>query len=272
MTRQDVFAYILYFAVSVILLQTQVYVQLSPVQYLIEPVFSPFFYLYESTRDSMNEFNAYLADRNTLTDRIEDLQSRNRKLKEQLYRGNAATRENKVLRKYLKLPPFGNYDLIPAEIIQRSLSGWERTIRINQGMSAGIKSDQLTISYRNGTWFVSGKVISTHDQYSTVVLNSDPRFRIGVTIEGINNRQFVARGWGNKGLRIEHFPSFLSVPVGSKVYTSRKSSLAPEPIYVGKVKKSVSGESVSETGKRLLIQPRSFSGRNSLVWVFEVDW
>jgi cell shape-determining protein MreC len=207
----------------------------------------------------------YLQSREKLLQRVQRLEERNRQLRKDVYRGEAALRENQQLRKYLNLPQTESFSVKPAEIINRNTSGWERTFRLNRGSRDGIRSDQLVLEVREDTWIVRGKILATSSDQSTVGLNTDPRFKIGVRIEEILGREFVARGWGHRGLRIENFPPFLSIDESHDVYTSPGSVLAPREFYLGQVV-GMEQDRENRVGRRIQIRPPDLSDRN-IVWV-----
>lgn len=264
MSKTELLSYFCYFLLSILLLSTQWYWGLSPRIY-VEPILEPLYDIYEISSKTANESLLFLNSRKALINRLEEANRENRRLKRKVYQGKAAKRENAELREYLDLPNATEFSLLPAEVLANHLSGWERTFRINQGSSNGLKTDQLALDIRGDTWVVRGEVFSTSRDHSVVVLSSDPRFKIGVRIEGILGRQFVARGWGFSGLRIENFPPFLNVPSGASVYTASDSVIAPEDLYLGKVK-NVQKKSKNQVGRRIQISPPELSNRN-LVWI-----
>ncbi len=207
----------------------------------------------------------YFRSREKLLQRIQQLKDHNRDLKTRAYRGEAALRENQQLREYLDLPEAKSFSIKPAKIIRRNTSGWERTFLIGRGNRDGIRSDQLVLEAQGDTWIVRGKILTASSEQSTVALNTDPRFTVGVRIEEILGREFVARGWGHRGLRIENFPPFLSIDGARNVYTSPSSVLAPREFHIGRVV-GVEQDRENQVGRRIQIEPFKLSDRN-IVWV-----
>lgn len=264
MNIREFFSYCAYFLLCVFFLIAQSFFHVSPRQY-VDPLVAPVYGIFVDTVEVVEGSLRYLQPREELLQRVRRLRSQNRELRKQVYRGEAALRENQQLREYLDLPRTEVFSVKPAEIIRRNTSGWERTFRLNRGHEDGIRTDQLVLEAREDTWIVRGKILTTSSGQSSVVLNTDPRFKIGVRIEEILGREFVARGWGYRGLRIENFPLFLTIEESRKVYTSPSSVLAPREFYLGQVV-GVEQDRENRVGRRVQIEPPDLSDRN-IVWV-----
>lgn len=268
MSGREFLSYCLYFLLCFLLLTTQWFWDFSPRTY-VEPLLNPVYDVYEGSVETLGQSVVYFRSRSRLADRIESLREENRRLRREVYRGRAALRENRQLRQYLELPTHEQFSVKPAEVIQRNMSGWEQTLRVNQGTADGIESDQLVLQVQGDSWIVRGRVFSTSSNHSVIILSSDPRFKIGVRVEGILGRQFVARGWGYRGLRIENFPPFLSVDASARVYTAPGSVIAPRQFYVGRIA-GVQEEQENQVGRRIQITPPKLTNEG-LIWVVTSD-
>lgn len=268
MTRREFFSYCLYFLLCAFLLTTQWFWDFSPRTYL-DPLLDPVYDVYEGSVETVGRSVDYFRERSRLVNRLDSLRSENQQLRREVYRGRAALRENRQLRNYLELPTNERFSVKPAEVIQRNMSGWEQTLRVNQGTDNGIRTDQLVLQVKGDSWIVRGRVFSTSPDHSVVILSSDPRFKIGVRVEGILGRQFVARGWGYRGLRIENFPPFLSVDGSARVYTAPGSVIAPRQFYVGRVS-GVQENKENQVGRRIQITPPERTNEG-LIWVVTSD-
>ncbi|MFB6346672.1 MAG: rod shape-determining protein MreC [bacterium] len=265
MSKKEFASYTFYFALTFLILSTHWFWNFSVRSY-IEPAVSPVHYVYRSVGSMLDSGFQYLRSREQLTSQLETLRKRNKQLKSKVYRGKAALRENAQLRDYFDLPSKPSGRFIPVEVYRQNLSGWERTLRVNRGSESGLRKYQLTVQVLNDTWVVRGRVHSVSDHHSLIVLSSDPRFKIGARIEGVPGRQFVARGWGYRGMRIANFPTFLSVKPGSDVYTSSGSTLTPDKLLLGEVKRVGTSDDASDIGRSLTIKPPRY--RNGfLLWV-----
>lgn len=268
MTTREFFSYCLYFLLCAFLLTTQWFWSFSPRVYL-EPLLDPVYDVYEGSVETLGSTVTYFRSRSQLEDRLEALRTENRDLRREVYRGRAALRENQQLREYLNLPTHEQFSVKPAEVIQRNMSGWEQTIRVNQGSNDGIGTDQLVLQVDGDSWIVRGRVYSTTPNHSVIILSSDPRFKVGVRVEGILGRQFVARGWGYRGLRIENFPPFLTVEGSARVFTAPASVIAPRQFYLGRVA-GVEQNKENQVGRRIQITPPELTNEG-LIWVVISD-
>lgn len=225
----------------------------------------PLYDMYEISTSTLTTTVQYFDSRSELIRKIKRYRNENRRLRRRVYRGEAAIRENKELRRFLDLPEAKGFAIKPAEILQRNLSGWEQTLRINRGSNEGLEADQLAVQLQGDSWVVRGKVFTAAADHSVIILSSDPRFKIGVQLEGVLGRQFVAKGWGHRGLRIENFPPFLSVQRGVQVYSAPSSTIAPRQFSVGRVT-HVKSTNEDEIGRRVKINPPHYTESN-LIWV-----
>lgn len=264
MNSREALAYFFYFTLCLFLLTSQWFWNLSPRRYF-DPGLEPLYDFYELSIDLLGRSTQYFQSRSRLLGTVKALRKQNRRLKRRVYLGEAVRRENKQLRRYLDLPETDGFTIKPAEILRRNLLGWERTLRINRGRKEGFRTDQLALQPRGDTWIIRGKIDSITSGHAMVMLSSDPRFKIGVRLEGIPNRQFVARGWGRRGLRIDHFPPFLPLETGSRVFSAPASTIAPVILTLGRVT-GVQKKRRRTIGRQVRITPPPLSDRK-LIWV-----
>lgn len=270
LTRSDVLAYCLYFFL-VVLVASSNWVRGLSLQSYAEPLVGNAFEAYYALERSGQFLVGFFASRRRLLRDIRRLEVKNRSLRRRLYRARSAHRSLSVLRRYLHLPPSPSGELLPAEVVKRNLTEGERTLRINRGKQQGVRRGQVAVALDNDSWVLQGKVLTTSSHQSVVVLSSDPRFRIGVSVDGIPDRQFVARGWGGRGLRVDHFPRVLSVDPGVEVHTASASTVAPAGLLVGTVRGLTSESRVSSVGRRLWVDPPSAAGPSRPVWLLNLN-
>lgn len=269
MTKREFLSYTVYFALTLLVLSTHWYWSFSLRSY-VEPAVDPVYDVYRTATGAVSRSVRYLESRSELTEELRRLRKQNTQLKKEVYKGRAALRENEQLRKFLDLPPLPEQGMTPVEILQRNLSGWERTLRVNRGSEDGLRSDQIALQVIGDTWVIRGRVLSTSEDHSVIVLSSDPRFKIGVQIRGVPGRQFVARGWGYRGMRIRNFPSFLEIDPSSPVYTASGSTLTPTKLLLGDVSSVSRSQGEAKIGRQVQIAPPEFQSE-SILWVVTND-
>lgn len=192
----------------------------------------------------------------------------NRKLREKSTRFREINRNNRKLREKLQLPARPSFGVKAADVINSDISGWERTIRLNRASSDGIEEGQPILTIQKDTWILRGMIVSVNNNYSTAILSSDPRFKIGVFLTSQPNRQFVAQGWGMKGLRVENVPPFLGVKKGDAVFTAPSSHLAPSDLYVGNIAETKRNHPASEgEEKNFRVKPPPLNRNLSPFWI-----
>lgn len=267
--RTDLLTYLLYFLLVLLVAGTHWLPGFALYEYT-EPLLGTAFRAYGSLEASTRSAAGYFTARQRLLERLRALRRDNRRLRRLLYRARAARRGRAALREYLNLPPAPGGDLLPAQVLAVHLTGWERTLRLNRGRAGGVRPGQPVIGVSGDSWVLRGKVLTASERGSVVTLTSDPRFRVGVRLEGIPDRQFVARGWGGRGLRVDHFPEVLSVEVGARVYTANASSVAPAGLAVGVVRGPTPSHP-DRVGRRMRIDPPPVARLSRPVWVVRTD-
>lgn len=267
--RTNVLTYVVYFLMVVLVASTHWMPGLAVYDYT-EFFLGGVFRAYGSLEESVRDVTGYFTSRERLLERVRTLERDNRRLRRRLYRARSARRSREALRRYLRLPPAPSGELLPAEVLAVNLTGWERTLRLNRGRAGGARSGQPVLALSGDSWVLRGEILSVSDQGSVVLLASDPRFRVGVRIQGVPDRQFVARGWGERGLRVDHFPEVISVEPGARVVAANVSTVAPGGLTVGTVRGPVESRP-SRVGRRLRIAPPPITGSAGPVWLLVTD-
>lgn len=271
MIPRDVYRYVTYF-LAVLLVTVPHYTwQLSPHQYLRIPL-QPVYGSIEWTSDQYHTFTQFMGARSHLLDRLTDIKSENRRLREQNRSLQLVEQSYQRLRKETRLPSDTNTRRPHAvEVFRSHLTEWERTVDINQGMSDGLEQGDPVLNIVNDTWVLFGEVYETHQNWSRIIVSSDPRFKIGIVIEGVPARQFVARGSGYDGLKINHFPRVVEVPLNASVRTAPASTIAPAGLRVGSVSQLARAQVRPRTGTELWIEPTMAGQIPGVLWVLSND-
>jgi rod shape-determining protein MreC len=160
--------------------------------------------------------------------------------------------ENKRLRKLLfnrEMPPAKeldtatlDYTIQTASIIKNSYANPNNYITINKGRNQGIKQDMGVITSRG----ILGIVEHTTANFSAVqsILNS--KSTINAKIK--NTNYFGSLVWDGKNynvVQLEDIPRLVPVLVGDTIVTGAMSSIFPENIPIGTIKKYTLNESQS---------------------------
>lgn len=268
MRSSDLLTFSIYFTLVISVVFLQWFWGLS-FQFYADPLLQPAYQTIETGRELVSNTFNFLKERNRLTRTIRKLQRQNRALESELRQLQPVIDENRSLRDELNLPDRPRFRLQGADVIRSNLSDWERTVTLNRGTSGGVSTDDPVIDFTGDTWVLRGKVISASASHSTVLLTSDPRFKIGVQFESHPDRHFVAQGWGRKGLRVLNIPSFIDTRAGLKVYTTPISEIAPKNLLVGRLVKTPAGKNTSKAQDQssARIMPITLEKPYSPLWI-----
>ena len=162
----------------------------------------------------------------------EVLRKLNVNLTDEVSRLREARLENIRLREMLNMKNRGEYTLIPAEVIGKSLHLLRNTITLNAGEQQGVKPDMPIVSELG----LVGKVIVTSNHYSIgqLVLNKD--FRASAKVERSRVDGIIT--WeGGDALHLKNIAKKQDVKEGDTVVTSEYSNTFPHDIRIGVVSK-----------------------------------
>ncbi len=251
------------------LLALQVTWGFSPARYL-QPGFYYIHQVYGTMVETVAAIKNSFRSRDRLLLRLEELEKKEAQLELVKKKMSLIRAENKRLRGHLGLPQSPAGHLVSTEVLNRNLGGWERTAVLNRGYGSGLQPGYPVLENQGDSWILRGKIDSVKKQSSNVILVDDPRFKIGVEIEGVPARQFVLRGKGYDRLVITDFPQIISVAEGARVKTATSSSIAPPGLIVGQVKASENKSTIGP-GKNLIVSPRAYRDFPGLLWVLRTN-
>lgn len=141
---------------------------------------------------------------------IERLRADNAKLKTRLLNRANADAQLIQLKSILNLAGTAGYKIVNARVIsQGSSQSFSQVITIDAGTSAGIKTNMTVISQSG----LTGVVKEAYSNSATIMLASDPTFRIGVRIAG-SQQIGILSGRGNRSASLQLLDNQTSVKVG----------------------------------------------------------
>ncbi len=158
----------------------------------------------------------------------EVLRQLNVNLSDEVNRLRAARLENLRLRSMLEMRERSSFQLVPADIIGKSLTLLRNTITLNVGESSGVKPEMPIISETG----LIGRVILTSGHYSVgqIMLNKD--FRASAKIQRSRVDGIIT--WnGSNYLDLKNVAKSQDVREGDVVTTSEYSSEFPPDIRIG---------------------------------------
>ena len=152
--------------------------------------------------------------------------------------------ENRRLRSLLYNQPFTdsieldtaqlNYTLLSAQVIKNSYSNQDNYITINKGKNQGIQQDMGVITSRG----ILGIVERTSNNYAAVQSILNTKSNINAKIK--NTNYFGSLTWNTERydeVQLEDIPRLVPLLVGDTIVTGAMSSIFPENIPIGTIKK-----------------------------------
>jgi len=141
---------------------------------------------------------------------------------------------NERLRDLVHLKQKSPYKYMAAEVIARDPSPWYRTIVINKGRDAGIRSSDLVLTSRG----IVGHVLQAAAGHATVVLIIDRNSAVDAMIQRSRTRG-IARGSGNGKCRFDYTLRKKEVRINDVVISSGFDGIYPKGFRIGYVSKVV---------------------------------
>ncbi|MDO8513455.1 MAG: rod shape-determining protein MreC [bacterium] len=170
-----------------------------------------------------------------LKTRYNQLQSDNISLKE-------VRHENKLLKGELKFVQSTNLQLISANIILKSPSGFIDSVVINKGSRKGIKINQAVISQG----FLIGKINKVYKNTSEVILITSSSSKLPAYLQESRGTGVIQGGL--KGLSLEDIQLDITPRPGEAVLSSDIGGILPRGIPIGSVKEvSLSHSDISRS-------------------------
>ena len=162
---------------------------------------------------------------------IEQLQKKNLALLSQLKDSQYLQKENEMLRKALGFKGKKKASFIGVEVISFDPSNWRRMVVIDAGYNQGMKKDLFAIDEEG---HLVGRIVQVKQDYSRLLLVSDPDFKLPVFI-GIGKGAFGLLNGGLDSIRVLYVEEKEQVKIQDQVWA--KTRLFEAPIYVGEIKR-----------------------------------
>lgn len=164
------------------------------------------------------------------------LQSRLKELLAEQEESREALSENKRLRELLKLSETRKDIVTAARVIARGSDHWTKVLVLDKGSLDGVRKDQSVITEKG----LAGKIISTSDSYSHLLLLTDINFSASVRLQETRSEGIVS-GTGSRKCVLKYIPYEEEVKAGGIVVTSGLDAFFPAGISVGYISKADKG-------------------------------
>jgi len=169
-----------------------------------------------------------------MQERIKELESRLSIITVDYVKLRALEEENRSLRKVAAFISNSEYDHVGARVIARSTEPRVATILIDRGSKDGLELGMPVIA-ENGIFV--GKIISLNERTSTVLLVSDERSRLAVSLVGAKELIGMVQGNGNNVARLTFIPQTLPLKTDDVIVTAGTEEKVPANLTVALVNK-----------------------------------
>ena len=207
---------------------------------LVMPVQNGLTYL----KNKVNGNSTFFTDINNLKQENEELSQKNSELEQSLRELESIKSENETLKEYLGLTEkYGEYNTVPAYIINKDISNYAKTIVINVGSDDGIKENMTVIADQG----LVGHVISVTSDTAKVRTIIDTSSSVSCLLS-TTDESIVCKGTleEESALKAMYIPDDDGVIQGDSVETSGLGGIYPKGIHVGSIKKVVNTQNATD--------------------------
>lgn len=205
---------------------------------LVMPIQNGLTYL----KNKISGNNTFFTDINNLKAENEELKNKNSELEKSLREFEIMKAENTTLKEFVGLKEkYGEYETIPAYVIDRDISNYSEIIIINVGKKDGIKEDMTVIADKG----LVGHVISVTDHTAKVQTIIDTSSTVSSTISTSRDGIIVRGTLEDKTtLKATYIPTDANIIQGDSVETSGLGGIYPKGIHIGTIKQVVSTKNI----------------------------
>lgn len=184
-------------------------------------------------KNKVNGNNSFFTDVSNLKSENKELREKNLKLEEKLRELESIKAENESLEQYLNLTEkYSDYTTVPADVINRDLSNYSKTIVINVGAKNGIKENMTVIAAEG----LVGYVISVTDSTAKVQTIIDSSSSTSALLS-TSRDSIVCKGVLNNDTQLKamYIPTDATVSQGDTIETSGLGGIYQKGIYIGTI-------------------------------------
>ncbi len=225
--------------------------QMQNMQTVVSKFFMPFQNGYIFIKNKITGNEQQISDIEGLKNENSALREENSKLKEQVRELEILKSENNTLKEYVNLKnKYADYATVPANVIERSYSNYDKIIIINVGTNDGIKENMPVISESG----LVGRILSVTDTTSKVQTIIDTASTVSATISTASE-SILLKGTLSEinNLKATSIPVETSILQGDQVITSGFGGIFPKGILIGTINGVVNTQ--NELDRYALVTP-----------------
>lgn len=198
---------------------------------LVMPIQNGMTYL----KNKINNNSSFFVNVDNLKQENQDLQQKNNEYEEKLRELESIKAENETLKQYLNLTQrYSDYKTVPADVINRDISNYSKTLVINVGTKDGIKENMTVIAAEGLVGYVISVTENTAKVQTIIDSSSSTSCLLSTSRDSI-----VCKGVLNdkKNIKAMYIATDATVAQGDTIETSGLGGIYPKGIYVGTISK-----------------------------------
>jgi len=203
--------------------------QQKPGESIVHSASKPFAKFFSNSARWFNRQYEFFSSIGSMKKENEALQDENIRLKSQIVSLGDVKNENLELRKQIELAPRDEYDLKPAMVIGRDLSGTTDNLMIDVGLTQGIK-DQMAVVVNEGVLIGKVKKAMRSTSYVEFLTSNESRVNAEILETGAKG---IARGQFGTSVTLDMIPQTVEIKKGDSVITSGIGSILPRGLLIG---------------------------------------
>ena len=208
---------------------------LSYIENLANKIVMPIQNALTYVKNKVNGNSSFFSDVSSLKEQVEELEEKNTELEESLRELEIIKTENETLKEYLELTEqYSDYETVPANVINRDISNYSKTIVINVGTDDGIEEDMTVIAAEGLVGYVISVTNSTAKVQTIIDTSSSTSCVLSVSRDSL-----VCKGTLNdeENLKGMYISADATLTQGDSVETSGLGGIYPKGIFVGTISK-----------------------------------
>ena len=185
-------------------------------------------------KNKVNGNNSFFTNINNLQTENEELKKKNSELEQEIRKLETLKTENQTLKEYMNLTEkYADYKIIPADVINRDISNYAKTIVINVGTDDEIKEGMTVV----GGEGLVGYIVSVTNNTAKVQTIVDTASSVS-SLMSTTRDPIVCKGTLENAstLKAMYIPTDAQIIQGDSIETSGIGGIYPKGIHIGNVK------------------------------------
>ncbi len=181
--------------------------------------------------------SSFFTNINNLQKENEELKQKNSELEKGLRELETVKSENETLKQYMKLTEkYSKYSTVAADVINRDISNYSKTIVINVGSKDGIKENMTVIAAEGLVGYVVSVTSNTSKVQTIIDSSSNTSALISSSRDSIVCKGILEE---ENNLKAVYIPTEANIAKDDAIETSGLGGIYPKGVYIGKISRVV---------------------------------